>query len=345
MWERFPPRMRKAITTALERAGQDGADEATAEHLLAAIASDPESAAAYMFEQSGVAPNAVLQQLRTNGEAPQRRPERAARFSASALHVLDVAAGEAERLKRRHVGTEHVALALAIRSDLPAGQLLQQLGFSRDRADAAMQKWIRDGMPRQRRGLDRLAVRSPLLRAILTPVQRAIRYPVMAWHVFVGKSLVHPGFVKDPYPLYRKLREREPVRKDPLAPAWVITSYAETMTMLRDPRFKKDPFASERLPPVAREQLGVSDAAAGRASLEMVSMLFLDPPEHTRVRGIFTKAFTPRRLESLRPRIQQITDKMLDRAESRANANGGVIDLVRDLAYPLPVTVIAELLG
>jgi cytochrome P450 len=114
--------------------------------------------------------------------------------------------------------------------------------------------------------------------------------------------------------------------------------------MLRDPRFKKDPFASERLPPAVREQLGVSDAAAGRASLEMVSMLFLDPPEHTRVRGIFTKAFTPRRLESLRPRIQQITDRLLDAAEAPLRKSG-VIDLVHELAYPLPVTVIAELLG
>src|SRR5688572_14057514 len=289
MWERFPPRMRKAITTALERAGQDGADEATAEHLLAAIASDPESAAAYMFEQSGVAPNAVLQQLRTNGEAPQRRPERAARFSASALHVLDVAAGEAQRLKHRHVGTEHVALALATRAELPTGKLLHELGFTRDRADAAMHRWIRDGMPRQRRGLDRLAVRSPALGMLLRPLQRVLRYPVMGWHVFVGKSIVHPGFVKDPYPLYRKLRATEPVRKDPLAPAWIVTSYAETMTMLRDPRFKKDPFDAVRLPPVVREQLKVSDADAGRAALEMRSMLFLDPPEHTRIRGIFTK--------------------------------------------------------
>src|SRR5688572_15884105 len=164
----------------------------------------------------------------------------------------------------------------------------------------------------------------------------------MAWHVCVGESLVHPGFVKDPYPLYRELRETEPVRKDPLAPAWVITSYAETMTMLRDPRFKKDPFASVRLPRVVREQLKVSDAAAGRAASEMVSMLFLDPPEHTRVRGIFTKAFTPRRLESMKARIQQITDKRLERAE--ASSSDGTIDLIRDLAYPLPVTVIAEML-
>src|SRR5205085_2810863 len=133
----------------------------------------------------------------------------------------------------------------------------------------------------------------------------------------------------------------EPVRKDPIAPVWVITSYAETMTMMRDPRFKKDPFASERLPPIVREQLKVSDAAAGRASLEMVSMLFLDPPEHTRVRGIFTKAFTPRRLESMRSRIELITEKLLDRALSRAHR----FDLIRDLAYPLPVIVIAEMLG
>jgi cytochrome P450 len=69
-------------------------------------------------------------------------------------------------------------------------------------------------------------------------------------------------------------------------------------------------------------------------------MLFLDPPEHTRIRGIFAKTFTPRRIENLRPRIQQMCDDILDKASSR-----GRVELIADLAAPLPVTIIADLLG
>jgi cytochrome P450 len=136
------------------------------------------------------------------------------------------------------------------------------------------------------------------------------------------------------------LREREPVRRDPLAPVWIVMRYDDTFFMLRDPRFKKDPFAAIRLPPDARRQLDVPVADAFRASLETVSMLFLDPPEHTRIRSIFTKTFTPRRIENLRPRIQKMCDEILDRAAAR-----GRIELMSELAAPLPVTVIAELLG
>src|SRR5207253_11037467 len=127
---------------------------------------------------------------------------------------------------------------------------------------------------------------------------------------------------------------------DPLAPVWVITRYAETLAMLRDPRFRKDPFADQRLPQSVREQLAIPLEISPRTFVETLSMLFLDPPEHTRVRGIFTKAFTPRRLESLRPRIQQITDKRLHRA-----AEQGAMAIVADLAVPLPICVICELLG
>jgi cytochrome P450 len=162
----------------------------------------------------------------------------------------------------------------------------------------------------------------------------------MGWRIFVNKSVAHPGFVRNPYPLYRKLRQTHPVRRDPIAPVWVITSYADTFAMLRDPRFRKDPFAQERLPRGARQQLGLTEKAAARASFEQTSMLFLDPPHHTRIRSIFNKTFTPRRLESLRTRIQVITDELLDAVAGRSE-----IELINDLAAPLPVIIISELLG
>jgi cytochrome P450 len=349
--------MRKTVTAALEEAGRAGLEEATADHLVIAITQDPACAGVFVFEHAGIDPRVLSRRLAKApaGETPtgaasetgQGRPtewsERAQRLSSSALHLLDVAGAEADRLGDRHVGTEHVALSLALANGSVAATALTELGFTHARGVAALRAWHRQGMPRLRRGLAGKVFATPPLRQIMRPIQWLSHRAGLAWNVFVRKSLGHPGFVTNPYPLYRRLRETEPVRKDPIAPVYVITRYAETFTMLRDPRFKKDPFAGERLPPVVREQLNVSAASAGRASAEMVSMLFLDPPEHTRVRGIFTKAFTPKRLESLRPRIQQITDKRLDYAET--NGDGKTIELMRDLAAPLPVTIIAELLG
>lgn len=333
MWSRFPPRMRKTVTTALDEAAQSGREEATVEDLLIAIARDPMCAAIYMFEQAGISPQTILQRLNAT---PDRPGGRADRFDAAAMQLLANAQTEADRLRDPHVGTEHIALALAHTNGTPSSQLLNELGFTSEGAEAALRKWIRAGMPRRRSPFERAA--AP--RWYMRPIAALTRYPRMAWNVFVRTSLGHPGFVSNPYPLYRKLRATQPVRLDPVAPVWVITSYAHTLAMLKDTRFRKDPFAQERLPRGAREQLGLTVSAAARASFEQTSMLFLDPPQHTRIRSIFNKAFTPRRIESLGPRIQAITDRMIDAVAAR-----GEMDLMRDFAAPLPVTVIAELLG
>src|SRR5688572_606960 len=111
MWDRFPPRMRKTVTAALEEAGHAGLDEATVDHLVIAITKDPECAAVFVFEHAGVDPQGLRQLLETplaeakgsagNTENGERRPtawsERAQRLSSSALHVLDVAVAEADK--------------------------------------------------------------------------------------------------------------------------------------------------------------------------------------------------------------------------------------------------------
>jgi cytochrome P450 len=337
--------MRKVVSAALEEAGRAGRDEAGASDLVVAMAKDPECAAVYVFEQSGVAPAKLLSEFDGHAHenaAALRAGHWAERLSAEALHVLDVAAEESRRRRHDHVGTEHVALALARLDHVPAGRRLRDKGFTYDRADAAVRSWFAAGLPRRRDDFSRVTPRSAVARRVLRPLQRAAGYAIGAWHVFVGRSLVHPGFVSNPYKHYRWLRERHPVRRDPLAPVWVVTRYADVLTTLRDPRYKKDPFGPQRLPKLVREQLDVPRAEAVRSSRESISMLFLDPPEHTRVRGLFARAFTPRTLESLKPRVQLITDKWLDRVEKRGD---GRMDLIADLAYPLPVTVIAELLG
>ncbi|GAA3367557.1 cytochrome P450 [Streptomyces sannanensis] len=145
-----------------------------------------------------------------------------------------------------------------------------------------------------------------------------------------------PAFAADPFPLYRQLREEGPVRRAVLAgdlDAWLVTRYEDGLAALSDPRLSSD--IRDASDPRLMEQLPVTE----RESL-MSNMLRSDPPDHTRLRRLVSKAFTARRVAELRPRIQEITDQLLD-----AIVPAGRADLVADFALPLPVTVISELLG
>lgn len=145
-----------------------------------------------------------------------------------------------------------------------------------------------------------------------------------------------PAFVADPFPLYRQLREEGPVRRVVVAgalEAWLVTRYDDALAALTDPRLSSDVRdASDtrllrQLPGTERESM-------------LSNMLRSDPPDHTRLRRLVSKAFTARRVAGMRPRIQSLTDGLLD-----ALVPAGRADLVADLALPLPVTVISELLG
>jgi cytochrome P450 len=140
---------------------------------------------------------------------------------------------------------------------------------------------------------------------------------------------MEPEFVADPYPTYHRLRSEDPVHHSPLG-FWVLTRYADVIAMLRDPRLVKEPIAAFV---AARFGMAVPPGLG-------LSMLDRDPPDHTRLRGLVSKAFTPRALEGLRSHIQQIVDRLLARVEHR-----GAMDLIDEFAYPLPVLVICELLG
>lgn len=138
-----------------------------------------------------------------------------------------------------------------------------------------------------------------------------------------------PEFVADPYPMYHRLRAEDPVHRSPLG-FWVLTRYDDVASVLRDPNFAKEAIAA-----FVAQRLGV-EATVGVG----ISMLDRDPPDHTRLRSLVSKAFTPRVVEGLRPRIQQIVDELLDRAEDHRS-----MDLIEELAYPIPVIVICEMLG
>jgi cytochrome P450 len=138
-----------------------------------------------------------------------------------------------------------------------------------------------------------------------------------------------PEFHSDPYPFYRRLREEDPVHHSALG-IWVLTRYDDVVTVLRDPRFGREGMAE-----LMEARLGVPARPANTRD-----MLFRDPPDHTRLRALVSRAFTPRVVEAMRPHIQDIVDGLLDRIEG---AHG--MDVIEDLAYPLPVTVICEMLG
>src|SRR3954454_1781445 len=142
-----------------------------------------------------------------------------------------------------------------------------------------------------------------------------------------------PQHRDDPYPLLRRLREAEPVARAE-ENLWVISRFEDCRQLLRDPRFSSDARrASDYAEEVERSNRGPALAAAAAAL-----MVYTDPPDHTRLRGLVQKAFTPRRIESFRPRVQAIVDELLA-------AGGAPLDVVADLASPLPFTVIAEMLG
>jgi cytochrome P450 len=144
-----------------------------------------------------------------------------------------------------------------------------------------------------------------------------------------------PAFLADPYPVFRQLRTTAPVWKAPFG-RWFLTGYDDTALLLRDRRFGKgyeDPEALvRRFGPTAMQEPAV---------VELTHMMLMrDPPDHTRLRGLVTKAFTARRIEALRQSIQDLTDRLLDKVIPL-----GRMDAIRDLAFPLPVLVICELLG
>ncbi|MEV3992587.1 cytochrome P450 [Streptomyces sp. NPDC049837] len=145
----------------------------------------------------------------------------------------------------------------------------------------------------------------------------------------VDLSAYGEEFTADPYPYYAKLREDGPVhhvRTSVGDEAWLIVGHAEARAALADPRLSKSP-ATAGFQLLDQEVVGPH-------------MLMLDPPDHTRLRKLVAGEFTGRRVEALRPRVQRITDELID-----AMAPHGRADLVGALAFPLPITVICELLG
>ncbi|MXY60356.1 MAG: cytochrome P450 [Chloroflexi bacterium] len=137
----------------------------------------------------------------------------------------------------------------------------------------------------------------------------------------VAYNPLSPGLRADPYSVYEELRRKDPVHRMRLQDAWVLTDYADVDMVLRD---------SQRFGNAGREF----------GYIPQVSMLDLDPPEHTKIRALVSHGFTPRSVAALEPRIREMVDSLLSKVKGKER-----FDLIADLAFPLPVIVIAEMLG
>jgi cytochrome P450 len=151
-------------------------------------------------------------------------------------------------------------------------------------------------------------------------------------------NIASSAFKANPYPFYARLRAEAPVYSIRLPDkqiAWLVTRYDDVVTVLKDERFAKDrwkaltPQQVAKLPWVPKKFLPLSR-----------NMLDLDAPDHTRLRSLVHKAFTPRLVEAMRLRVQNLTEELLDAVQRR-----GRMDLIRDYALPLPTTIISQMLG
>jgi cytochrome P450 len=146
--------------------------------------------------------------------------------------------------------------------------------------------------------------------------------------------LFTPEILANPYPLYQSLRASDPVHWDAGMEGWLVTRYDDVAAGLRNPKLS----ATARNV-ILRRQISDPQTLA-RVEVGSQNMLFSDPPAHTRMRGLVNKAFTPRTVEAMTQRIQLMVDQLLDAAQAR-----GSMDVIGDLAAPLPVGVIGAMLG
>ncbi len=147
-----------------------------------------------------------------------------------------------------------------------------------------------------------------------------------------------PALLADPYAIFRELRAHDPVHWNPYTHVWVLTRHADVVAAMHDPRVSSVPGESPRF---ARD-VSPDELAALGAVLPYLGcfMQGMDPPAHTRQRSLVAQAFTPRRIESLRPRISELTTAALDRAAASES-----FEWMQGVAVPIPVTVIRELMG
>ena len=143
--------------------------------------------------------------------------------------------------------------------------------------------------------------------------------------------------VEDPYPYLAQIRNSDPVHWNEQYRAWFLHKHEDLFWALRNPAF-----SSDRIRPVYETRMSEEQRIARKPTFDVLLnwMVFMDPPNHTRMRKLVMPAFTPNAVAAMQPRVQQVVDEAIDQVQGRES-----FDLIADLAYPIPAVVIAELMG
>ncbi len=153
----------------------------------------------------------------------------------------------------------------------------------------------------------------------------------------IDDEILSPARVANPYPYFAELRRNDPVHWNELYRAWFVHRFADVWDGLRNPAL-----SSDRVQPVYDHKLSPEQQELRKPTFDVLRhwMVFRDPPDHTRLRRLVNQAFTPRQVQALRPRVEQLVSDLLDDIGPRGHA-----DLIHDFAYPIPAVIIAEMMG
>jgi hypothetical protein len=150
-------------------------------------------------------------------------------------------------------------------------------------------------------------------------------------------NLMRPEVRADPYPFYARLRAEDPVHWDEEQRFWLLTRYADIVSVYNDPRFSRAQGLQRGFQRLPEDEQKIAEPVYHTFSK---TMFYADPPYHTHLRGLVNNAFTPGAVDQMRPHIQRIVDGLLDEVQAK-----GEMDAIRELAHPLPILVIAQMLG
>jgi cytochrome P450 len=176
------------------------------------------------------------------------------------------------------------------------------------------------------------------LDTTLAAIEGLAKMAVERLETGISFNPLRPELRVDPHPFYRRLREKDPFHRSRPADGWILSRYADVQAVLGDRSFSSDERNLRRWPRMRarRARAGLPDPY----EMDRASMLRLDPPDHTRLRNLVSKAFTPRAVERMRPVVEKYVEEVLGRLAGRRE-----MELIADFAAPLPVSVIAEMLG
>lgn len=337
MWHRFSPALRRAVLSA-ERAARRPTDSLSTGHLLHGLLAAGDGAAYTLLDRAGFP--APPDDLPGEGDGPRDG------ITAPARAAVERAYDEAAELGDSTVGTEHLLLGLLRTTGCAAERAFSAHGITaatigtdllrirpqRHRAPEGAtdpQPWRRRALSLRRTALERVAV--PVLTAGYAATQ-AKRDPLVAL-----LALAQTGGLGGGTAHYRRLHELG-VHRSRGGGGWVIARYEDAARALKEPALSAQRFEAGGGPLPDRIEREFNGLCGGMSRM----MLFQDAPEQARLRARLSRRFTPRVIESMRAQIVATTAALLDAVEARG---GTRMDVIADLAFPLPATVIARLLG